>query len=132
MDEETKKPTKTDPSDPSDPFDRKRKKLLERIEMNKHGILISNKKIEMIDLLQITIKLFSGAKVVNPEKDLRPYQPLKINLPDLETLGAFFRELEYLKARMLPKAELTYSGEVNQDILAKVTLRFKDPMEETK
>lgn len=102
-----------------DPLDVRRKELLERIELNKHGILISHEKIELVDSLQRIIKIFSGAKAVK----LETYSNiLEVSLPDVESLGVFFRELEHLKSEM-PKAKLTYSGKVDEDkILAEVRI----------
>jgi len=109
-----------------DPFDRKKKDLLGRIKTRKESILTLHEEIGLIDSLQYIVTSFSGAKVVRPEEDLRYYSPLNVSLPDIETLGAFFRELKHLKSKM-PKVELTYSGQVTEDkVLAEVKIRFKE------
>lgn len=106
-----------------DPFDTKRKELLGKIETHHAIILAFHKEIGLFDALQSIVKLLSGAKTVRIG---RYSDTLEVSLPDIESLGVFFRELEHLKSRM-PKVELTYSGKVDgNNVLAEVEIRFKE------
>lgn len=115
--EKPKKKKKTEPE--PDPLDSQRKVILGLIENHQNDILYLHKKIELTDSLQSIIKLLSGAKAV---KFGTYSNTLEVSLPDIETLGVLFRELEYLKSKM-PKVELTYSGDVAGDkVLAEVRI----------
>jgi len=107
-----------------DPFDTKRKELHREIEEHQASILRLNERIDLMYSLQCIIRIFSGAKVVR-WKRYTDDSTIEVILPDIETLGAFFRELEHLNSKM-PKVALTYSGKIAGDeVLAEVKIQFK-------
>ena len=105
-------------------FNSTRKEILEEIEKFSRIILDLDERTALIGLLQRIVEIVSGVEAAHSYT--HSYLIFDVKLPDIETLGVFFRELEHLKLRR-PNEKLAYSGKIDGDkVLAHVEVRFTE------